>query len=93
MSREVDLRAWSTTISLHGSYAERFGELSIDDVLASANRRCHDRHTFAGSSWLFCSEADFLAETNIDQPFVTVSLDLDQAVLAKETDLRTLSML
>ena len=51
--------------------------------VASANRRSYDSDTFAGSSWLFSLEADLIAETSLDEPFVTGDLDFSQAVLAE----------
>ena len=34
-------------------------------------------------SWLFSLEADLIAETSLDEPFVTGDLDFSQAVLAE----------
>lgn len=53
--------------------------------VASANRRSYDRELFTGGSWLFTPEAALLAETTIEQPFVTVEIDTSVAEKAKTT--------
>jgi N-carbamoylputrescine amidase len=58
--------------------------------VASANRRSYDSEAFAGRSWLVSPEGEILGETSADMPFLTVDIDLDEAVRAKSTYPRNL---
>jgi N-carbamoylputrescine amidase len=58
--------------------------------VASSNRRSYDSTAFAGRSWLVSPEGELLAETNADTPFLTVDIDLEEAMRAKSTYPRNL---
>lgn len=53
--------------------------------VVSANRRSYDRDLFTGGSWLLSPEAAILAETTIQQPFITAEIDILVAEEAKTT--------
>jgi N-carbamoylputrescine amidase len=53
--------------------------------VVSANRRSYDRELFTGGSWLLTPEAALLAETTVQQPFVTAEIDIAVAEKAKTT--------
>jgi N-carbamoylputrescine amidase len=58
--------------------------------VASANRRSYDSDDFAGQSCIVSPEGDVLAETTADAPVATVTVDLRDAVMAKQTYPRNL---
>jgi N-carbamoylputrescine amidase len=51
--------------------------------IASANRRSHTQSLFSGGSWLVTPEGEILGETSAEQPFITLEVDLADAVSAK----------
>jgi N-carbamoylputrescine amidase len=53
--------------------------------VASANRRSYDSDTFSGGSWLISPEAEVLAGTTADEPYVTVDIDPSDAESAKHS--------
>ncbi|MEW6265369.1 MAG: carbon-nitrogen hydrolase family protein [Thermodesulfobacteriota bacterium] len=58
--------------------------------VASPNRRSHESEAFAGRGWLVSPEGEILGETSADTPFLTVEIDLEEAVRAKSTYPRNL---
>lgn len=60
--------------------------------VASPNRRSYDSEAFAGRSWLVSLEGEILGETSADHPFLTVEVDLAEAVRAKHTYPRNLAV-
>jgi N-carbamoylputrescine amidase len=60
--------------------------------VASPNRRSYESEAFAGCSWLVSPEGEILAETSLDSPFRTVEIDLEDAVRAKQTYPRNLTV-
>lgn len=61
--------------------------------VASPNRRSYDSEAFAGRSWLVSPEGEILGETSVDTPFLTVEVDVEEAVRAKATYPRNLAVL
>jgi N-carbamoylputrescine amidase len=53
-------------------------------VVVSANRSSFERDWFAGGSWLISPEGDVLAETTAERPFATASIDIADAMRAKD---------
>ena len=70
-------RRWPTAASMTAIVSGCF--------VASSNRRSSDGVLFAGRSWLMSPDADVLAETSVDTPYITVDVDLDEANWAKQT--------
>jgi N-carbamoylputrescine amidase len=58
--------------------------------VASPNRRSYESEVFAGRSWLVSPEGEILGETSVDRPFLTVEIDLEEAIRAKSTYPRNL---
>jgi N-carbamoylputrescine amidase len=75
-------RRWRLAASLMGIVSGCF--------VASANRRSYERDDFAGQSWIVSPEGDVLAETTADAPIATVTIDLQEAMAAKQTYPRNL---
>jgi hypothetical protein len=67
----------------HWRVASEMSAIVSGCYVASANRRSHERDWFAGQSWVLSPQAHVLAETNAETPFVTASIDLAVADLAK----------
>jgi N-carbamoylputrescine amidase len=60
--------------------------------VASANRRSEDSKAFAGCSSVVSPEGEVLAETDLASPYVTVEIDLEDAMRAKRTYPRNLTI-
>lgn len=60
--------------------------------VASSNRRSYESTAFAGGSCLVSPEGELLGETSVDTPFLTVEIDLEEAIRAKSTYPRTLAV-
>ena len=58
--------------------------------VASSNRRSYESEAFAGRSWLVSPEGEILGETSVNMPFLTVEIDLEEAIRAKSTYPRNL---
>jgi N-carbamoylputrescine amidase len=65
--------------------ASEMSAITSGCYVLSCNRRSYEKPGFAGGSWLLSPEADFVAETSADEPFVTAEIDLDVAERAKAT--------
>lgn len=74
------------------SLAARMAAVMAGSFIASANRRSYDSNTFAGGSWLISPEAEVLAETTADEPYITVEIDPSDAEMAKHSYPRNIYM-
>ena len=77
----------------HWRVASEMSAIASGAYIASANRRSFDRDWFSGGSWILSPQAQCLAETSIDKPFATATIDLaiaDEARTKYPRDLQRL---
>src|SRR5215831_5730629 len=67
----------------HWRVASEMSAIASGCYVASVNRRSTERDWFSGGSWVLSPHARVLAETNPDDPFATVDIDLRSAEEAK----------
>lgn len=75
----------ATGSSKKWNVASEMGAVSSGCYVISANRRSYARDWFCGNSWLLSPDAEILAETTAEQPFVTADIDLALAEKSKST--------